>query len=159
MTPTVIRILLLTLLALLVGAMFGIWAGYDPASLSAGAYVEQHQNAVRGLNVLLPAMGAICILLSLALAAMAKGDPRTRYLLAASAVCLIAAALITRFGNQPINAIVMTWSPQAPPANWTELRDTWWRWHVARTLAGIASLVLTLLALVLPGGVRAASPK
>jgi uncharacterized membrane protein len=148
MTANVIRFVLLLLLALLVGAMFGILTGYNPAPLSAAAYVEQHQNAVRGLNVLLPVMGAICILLTLTLAVMAKGDARARYLLAASAVCLIAAALITRFGNQPINALVMTWSPQSPPANWAELRETWWHWHVIRTFAGIAGLALTLLAIL-----------
>lgn len=148
MTAGVIRFVLLLVLALLVGAMFGILAGYDPRSLSASAFVEQHQNAVRGLNVLLPVMGAVCILLTLALAVMAKDDTRARYLLAASAVCLIAAGLITRFGNQPINAIVMTWSPRTPPASWMELRDTWWQWHVARTFAGIAGLALTLSAVL-----------
>jgi len=148
MTAGVIRFVLLLVLALLVGAMFGIWAGYNPATLSPGAFVEQHQNAVRGLNVLLPVMGAVCILLTIALAVMAKGDTRARYLLAASAVCLIAAGLVTRFGNQPINAVVMTWSPQSPPANWMALRDTWWQWHVVRTLAGFAGLALTLLALL-----------
>lgn len=148
MTAGVIRFVLLLVLALLVGAMFGILAGYDPRSLSATAFVEQHQNAVRGLNVLLPVMGAVCILLTLALAVMAKDDTRARYLLAASAVCLIAAGLITRFGNQPINAIVMTWSPRTPPASWMELRDTWWQWHVARTFAGIAGLALTLSAVL-----------
>ena len=148
MTAGVIRFVLLLVLALLVGAMFGIWAGYDPATLSPGAFVEQHQNAVRGLNVLLPVMGAVCIVLTVVLAVMTKDDARARYLLAAAAVCLIAAGLVTRFGNQPINAIVMTWSPQAPPANWTQLRDEWWRWHVVRTGAGIAALALTLLALL-----------
>jgi hypothetical protein len=38
-----------------------------------------------------------------------------RYLLVAAVVfCLLAAALVTRFGNQPVNAIVMTWNPQSP---------------------------------------------
>jgi uncharacterized membrane protein len=148
MTANAIRFALLLVLALLVGAMFGILAGYDPRSLSASAFVEQHQNAVRGLNVLLPVMGAVCILLTVVLAVMAKGDTRARYLLAAAAVCLIAAGLVTRFGNQPINAVVMTWSPQSPPANWMALRDAWWRWHIVRTLAGFAGLVLVLLAVL-----------
>lgn len=156
-TPA-IRFVLLLVLALLVGAMFGVLTGADPRPLSVTAWVEQHQNAVRGLNVLLPVMGAICILLTLTLAFLAKEDRRVRYLLAASAILLIAAALITRFGNQPINAIVMTWSPQAPPANWAELRDQWWQLHVLRTLAGIGALALTLFAVVPWGRIRAPSP-
>lgn len=156
-TPA-IRFVLLLVLALLVGAMFGVLMGADPRPLSVTAWVEQHQNAVRGLNVLLPVMGAICIVLTLALAFLAKDDRRVRTLLAASAILLIAAALITRFGNQPINALVMTWTPQAPPANWAELRDQWWRLHVVRTLAGIGALALTLLAVLPRSGVRAPSP-
>jgi hypothetical protein len=43
MTANVVRFLFLVTLALLVGTMFGIWVGYNPAGLSATAYVEQQQ--------------------------------------------------------------------------------------------------------------------
>ena len=148
MTANAVRFILLLLLALLVGTMFGIWAGYNPAALSASAYVEQQQNAIRSLNTLLPAIGAACIVLTIWLAILAKDDARARYLLVAAAVCLLAAALVTRFGNQPINAIVMTWNPQSPPAEWAQLRDAWWQWHMVRASAGIASLGLILLAVL-----------
>jgi len=58
MSSNIVRFVLLVVLALLVGSMFGTWVGYDPAGLSASAYVEQQQNAIRSLNTLLPAMGA-----------------------------------------------------------------------------------------------------
>jgi len=145
--------LLLVLLALLVGTMFGIWVGFNPASLSAAAYVEQQQNAIRSLNTLLPAMGAICILLATSLAVLSRDNPRSRYLLFAAAALMLVAAAVTRFGNQPINAIVMSWSPQSPAANWVELRDLWWQWHVVRSVAGIGALVLSVLAIL------AASPQ
>ena len=151
MTANVVRFVLLLLLALLVGTMFGIWVGYNPSALSAAAYVEQHQNAIRSLNTLLPVIGAVCIVLTVWLAILAKDDARARYLLVAAVVCLLAAALVTRFGNQPINAIVMTWSPQSPPAEWAQLRDAWWRWHIVRASAGIVGLCLILLAVL---GVR-----
>jgi hypothetical protein len=104
MAANTIRFVLLLLVALLVGTMIGIWIGFNPASLSASAYVEQQQNAIHALNVLMPATGAACIVLTLVLAFMAEGDPRTRYSLVAVAALLVVAALITRFGNQPINA-------------------------------------------------------
>lgn len=50
---------------------------------------------------------------------------------------LVAAGLITRFGNQPINAVIMTWGA-VPPDGWQMIRDTWWNWHLARLAAGIA---------------------
>jgi uncharacterized membrane protein len=148
MAPNIIRFLLLVLLALLVGTMFAIWVGFNPASLSALAYVEQQQNSIRSLNTLLPVMGAVCIGLTVVLAFLSKGDSRSRYLLVAATVLMIAAALVTRFANQPINAVVMTWSAQAPPANWAQLRDEWWQWHIVRSLAGIAALALTVVAVL-----------
>lgn len=45
MAANIIRFVLVVQLALLTGTMFGIWVGFNPASLSASAYVEQQQNA------------------------------------------------------------------------------------------------------------------
>jgi uncharacterized membrane protein len=134
------------LLALLVGSMFGIWVGFSPAALSASAYVEQQQNAIRALNALLPAMGLVCIVISIVLAVTSHDDRRGRYLYLASAGLMIIAALVTRFGNQPINKVVMTWSAQAPDANWNKLRIQWWQWHIVRSVAGIAAHALVVLA-------------
>lgn len=150
MTVTLSRFVLLFVLALLVGAMFGILVGYNPARLSASAYVEQQQNAIRSLNTLLPAMGALCILLTVTLAVRARTDPRVRYLHVAAAVLMGVAAVVTRFGNQPINALVMTWSAQAPAAEWMQLRDSWWQWHILRCSAGCVALALTICAVLMP---------
>ena len=148
MTLNIIRFVLLLLVALLVGTMFGIWVGYNPSTLSASAYVEQQQNAIRALNTLLPVIGAVCIALTVWLAILEKNDARARYSLVAAAVSLVTAALVTRFGNQPINEIVMTWNPQSPAAEWAQLRDTWWRWHTVRASAGILGLCLILIAVL-----------
>ena len=148
MASNIIRFVLLMLLALLVGTMFGIWVGFNPSGLSASAYIEQQQNAIRALNTLLPAMGAVCIVLTVALAAISKGDRRSRDLLIAAAALMVVAALVTRFHNQPINAVVMTWHAQSPAANWAALRDQWWHWHIVRSLAGLAALALTVLAVL-----------
>lgn len=136
----------LLLMSLLVGTMFGIWLGFNPAALSAQAYVEQQQQMIRAFNDALPGMGFTCIALTIVLAIMTKGDWRSRSSFAVAVVCLIASGLITRFQNQPINAVVITWSADAPPANWMQLRDEWWRWHVLRTGASIAALSLSLFA-------------
>ncbi len=148
MTATIIRFTDLLLVSLLVGAMFGIWLGFNPRRLSARAYVEQQQNTIRALNTPMPILGAVCILLTIVLAVLGKSSRPAIYLLVAAVACLIAAGVITRLLNQPINSQVMTWSIQAPPANWTELRDEWWRWHVARTLAGIAALSFLIVAVL-----------
>jgi uncharacterized membrane protein len=142
MAANILRFIVLALLALLVGTMFGIWVGFDPASLSASGYVEQQQNAIRSLNTLLPAMGAICIVLTFVLAYLA---PRGRDLLIAAALLMLVTAAVTRFGNQPINAVVMTWSVRAPAANWAQLRDQWWQWHIVRSVTGIGAFLLLVI--------------
>ena len=148
MTATIIRFADLLLVGLLVGAMFGIWIGFNPAGLSPATYVEQQQHTIRALNTLMPLLGAVCIGLTIVLAFLTKDSGRTRYLLAAVVICLLVAGAVTRFENQPINSVVMTWTPQAPPANWMELRDQWWQWHIVRTVAGIAALCALILAVL-----------
>jgi uncharacterized membrane protein len=155
MAMNIIRFVLLVLMGLLVGSMFGISMGYNPAGLSASAYVEQHQNAVRSLNTLFPVMGAICIALTAILAARSGANRRVRYILLAAVLLMLAAALVTRFGNQPINAIVMTWSAQAQPANWEQLRDQWWQWHIVRTIAAILAFFSVVIAVLSTSNVPA----
>jgi uncharacterized membrane protein len=157
MVQNVVRFLQLVILALLTGTMFGIWIGFNPMQLSATTYVEQQQNAIRSLNSLLPAMGLVCILLTAFLAVQSK-YPRVRYILIGAAALLILAGIVTRFANQPINAIVLTWSAQSPPAEWAQLREQWWQWHIVRTVAAIGSLVLSLVAAISTRGAKMYEP-
>lgn len=134
--------------ALLAGAMVGVWLGFNPTGLGASAYVTIQQQAIRRLNRPMPLLGALTVLLTLAAAGSAfDASQRTPFLLLiAAAVCFVAAGLITRLLNQPINALVITWSADAPPGNWAALRDRWWRSHQLRTVAGLAGLGLAIAA-------------
>ena len=136
----------LLLASLLVGATFGVWLVFNPAGLGANGYVALQQQGIRTLNVAMPALGAATALVTIIFAVLARDD-RTRFLLLlAAAVCFVSAGLITRLLNQPINAIVMTWAVDAPPTNWTHLRDQWWQWHLMRLVAGLAALSLLIAA-------------
>jgi uncharacterized membrane protein len=151
MTLSLVRLANIVFAALVAGGMFVIWAGYDPATLSPSTYVEQQQNAIRGLNVLMPVLGAITVLLTLVCAFLQRRNRKAFVLLIVAAAFLILGGLVTHFGNQPINAIVMTWDMARPPANWTELRDQWWGFHRLRTISGLIALVLITWASVNPG--------
>jgi uncharacterized membrane protein len=149
MTP-IVRFANVLLAALVAGTMFGIWLGFNPDGLTASAYVEQQQSAIRALNTTMPILGAICIGLTMIHALLVRSARTSSYLLCAGAVLLIAAGLVTRFGNQPINAHVITWRASAPPSTWIEARDQWWHWHVCRTIAGIAALMCIVAASIPP---------
>lgn len=150
MTLAVVRFANIVFAALIAGGMFAIWTGYDPAALSPSTYVEQQQNAIRGLNILMPVLGAIAVLLTLISAFLQRRDRKALVLLIVAAAFLIISGLLTRFGNQPINAIVMTWDMARPAANWTELRDQWWGFHRLRTFSGLIALALIAWASVYP---------
>lgn len=142
----VVDFLAVLLAALVAGTTFGILFGYDPAGISGPAYVEVQQGAIRGLNVLIPVLGGLAILFTLIDAFLSRAVPGRAWLLLVAACFLIAAAAITRFGNQPINAVVITWNAQAPPAQWSALRDQWWHWHVIRSWVTVGGLVLLVIA-------------
>jgi uncharacterized membrane protein len=142
-----VRFILVIVLALFVGTLFGIWMGSNPAKLSAAAYVELMQNTIRSLGPVMQVLGPLSIILTITLAFLSK-ERRERYLLFAAAGFIVVTAGITFVVNQPVNTEVMTWTVDAQPANWMELRDRWWSGHVARTLTAIAGLVFALLAVI-----------
>ncbi len=142
----------IVLTGLIAGIIFGIWIGYNPHDLSAVAYVEQQQNAIRALNVLMPILGLISILLTVTYAVICKRDKLKRNMLITAAILLIVSGLITRFGNQPINAIVITWNLENIPDTWTALRDKWWSFHIMRTLATIIGFALIVWVTIIDNG-------
>ncbi|MDB5241689.1 MAG: hypothetical protein JWP57_2314 [Spirosoma sp.] len=139
-----IRFLNLLIAALVTGSVFGIWVSFNPLSLSSSSYVEQHQSLVKAFNLLLPLLGGIVILSSLGLAYINKGNKSVMALFLITAGFFILTGLITRFGNQPINALVMTWKSTNPPSDWTEWRDKWWLYHKLRFLTSIVGLCLLI---------------
>jgi uncharacterized membrane protein len=136
----------LLLASLVVGAMFGVWLFLNPKGLDANSYVTLQQQAIRTMNGVMPALGAVTILVTIAGAMLGRDDRARLWLLVAAAVCFVTIGLITRFLNQPINAIVMTWRGDLLPANWTGLRDEWWRWHLIRLAIGLVGLSLLIIA-------------
>jgi hypothetical protein len=145
-TPRIIQFMNIVMAALVTGAIFGIWIGYNPKGLSAPTFIEQQQSAITALNTLMPLLGLITILLTITSAILHKKNKTTFSLLLIAAVFLIFSGLITRFGNQPINSIVMTWAMHTPPVNWEDLRDEWWVYHQFRTLTAFIGLCLIVWA-------------
>jgi uncharacterized membrane protein len=136
--------------ALVVGALFGAWLFLNPEGLDANTYVTVQQQAIRTMNRAMPAVGAAVILATIAAAVLGRHDPARFWLLVAAMVCFVTIGLITRFRNQPINAIVMTWRGDLPAPNWTRLRDQWWRWHLMRLATGLVGQSLLIAAALKP---------
>ena len=142
MTVLIIRFLNILMAGLVAGTIFGIWIGFNPQNLSASTYIEHQQSVIKSLNNIMPILGLITIILTVISAFMQKDNKIIFISLLVAAVLLIISGLVTRFGNQPINAIVMTWDKVDVPSNWTELRDKWWSLHIIRAVTSIAAFCL-----------------
>lgn len=139
-----IRFFNVVMAALVAGAIFGIWLGYNPKGLSAPTFIEQQQSAISALNTLMPILGLITILLTVSSAILHKKEKKAFAVLLIAILFLVLTGITTRFGNQPINSIVMTWDMNTPPDNWIELRDQWWTYHTIRTSTALVALCLVV---------------
>jgi FtsH-binding integral membrane protein len=142
MTIPIIRFVNIVLAALLAGTSFGIWIGFNPLNLSPSTYIEQQQNTIQSLNVLMITLVMSATVITLLYAFLQKNNKPVFITLLIAAAFFIACSLISRFGNQPINKIIMTWSADSLPNNWTALRDKWWSFHIMRTIAELIALSL-----------------
>ena len=142
MTKPTIRFFNVVMVALVAGTIFGIWLGYNPKDLSAPTFVEQQQNAIIALNTLMPILGLITIVLTLTSAFLHKKEKGVFITLLIATLFLMISGLTTRFGNQPINSVVMTWDMNSPPDNWMEFREHWWAYHKIRTATALIALFL-----------------
>lgn len=146
MATLIIRFINILMAGLVAGTLFGIWIGYNPKTLSVQTYVEQQQSVIKALNTLMPLLGAITIILTIVSAFLQKQDQTVFIILLVAAVFLIVSGLVTKFGNQSINSIVMTWDKNSAANNWNELRDKWWSFHIIRTLSAFTAFCLIIWA-------------
>ena len=146
MTTLIFRFFNILMAGLIAGTLFGIWIGYNPKTLSVLTYVEQQQSAIKALNTLMPLLGAITIILTIVSAFLQKQQQTVFITLLIAAAFLIISGITTKFGNQSINSIVMTWDKNNVPITWMELRDKWWSFHIIRTLSAVIGFCLIIWA-------------
>jgi len=140
-TPLV-RFVNIIVAGLLAGVSFGIWIGFNPSGLSTSTFIEQQQNMLQSIRTLMVFLVVFATIITILSAYLQRHDKSTFIFLILAAVLFIACILITRFGNKPIDVMVITWTKDAIPDNWTELRDNWWSFHILRTVAEIIALLL-----------------
>jgi len=142
MITTSIRFLNILVAALLAGVSLGIWIGFNPVHLSPSTYLEQQQNMLQALQVLMVSLVFMATLITILSAFLQKSNRPVFSALLVAAGFFVACILITRFGNKPIDDLVITWTVDSMPANWTEVRDSWWSFHRMRTITELIALIL-----------------
>lgn len=142
MATFIVRFVNVILAALLAGTSFGICVGANPINLSPTTYIEQQQNTVHSLSTLMTLLVIGATVVTLASAFLQRTNKATFTTLLIAAGFFIACILITRFGNVPLDAIVLSWKPKEPPPTWHILRDQWWSFHLMRTGVELIALCL-----------------
>jgi hypothetical protein len=137
-----IRFVNILIAALLAGVSFGIWIGFNPLELSPSTYVEQQQNMLHSLRTLLVSLVITATIITIISAFLQKENKPVFIALLIAAIFLIVCILITRFGNKPIDDMVLNWTSDSLPSNWMELRMKWWSLHIMRTIAEILALLI-----------------
>lgn len=147
MAPNTVRIVRFAGLlstALSTGVFFGTRASLGPTSkdFTPSTYVEVQQATVRNLRPLMAPLlpGAAAANLAV-LALTARDRPSPAFALTLIGVLSqLAAVLLTARVELPINAQVLTWSPENPPEGWQASRDRWDAVHTVRTAVSVVGL-------------------
>ncbi len=116
-------------------------------ALPPRAYVQLHQTLSHYVDRFMPATVLLSIVVGLALTWLETGAVRA--LLLVGVFLAIAVAIISQFGNVPLNRKVRSWNPEAPPPETRDVVERWRRLHLLRTCAGVLAMGLFVVAAVL----------
>ncbi|MGW4713501.1 anthrone oxygenase family protein [Nocardia sp. NPDC004260] len=99
-------------------------------------------------GVVMQTLMGLTILSALVLTARSTG--RSRLLAGIASLLAVAAFVITRLGNVPINQKIKIWAISGPPADYAEILTRWETFHVARTACALLAFLLIALTTLLP---------
>jgi hypothetical protein len=68
-------------------------------------------------------------------AVLHRSNKQEFILLLIASLLFISCIVISRFGNQPINNEIMSWTSGTLPGNLSEPRDNWWTFQIIRTIS------------------------
>jgi uncharacterized membrane protein len=145
----VLQLVVVFFAGLATGGLMVNWIGLGRAMsrLSASTYVEFHQATNHTFDPYMPIVVVGALLGGIVLAILSLGvHSLSGELAIAGSVCYVAVLAITLPTNVPINNQIARWSVQRPPADWTQVRARWIRFHIIRTLFSLPALACYVLA-------------
>lgn len=132
------------------GVLFAVALSVLPALLvlPPARYIEMHRLLGANWDPIMPLIVLGTLAIDGALAFVASDAATWAY--AISAVLLVGVAVVSHFGNVPINRRVKAVDPACVPADWQDPRLVWRRWHLIRVALAFTALVVNAAASVLP---------
>ena len=150
MSATVLGVLAVLGSGVVAGVLFAVALSVLPAlfAMPMDRYVYAHKLIGRNWDPTMPIVVLSSMAIDVALVFLAP-DSRTRTLFVIAAVLLLAVSGVSHLANVPINRRVKAVDPERIPADWTDPRPLWRRWHFLRTGLAVIALVCNGLALAL----------
>lgn len=132
------------------GVLFAVALSVVPAlvAMPPDRYVYAHKLLGRRWDPTMPVIVLGSTGLDLLLAAMAPtAASRASFLLAA--LLLGGVAVVSHYGNVPINRRLRAVDPERLPPDWQDPRPSWRRWHLLRTALAVAALTVNAAAVTI----------
>lgn len=128
--------------------VFGLTITHDleipGKQMLSGAEWLQVQHTFYGGFAIVGGVAEILGLISTAILTYLLWKRRAGFILPLIAALSFAGMLaVFGLGNNPLNQLIMAWTPQTLPADWRAVRDAWDSYHAATS--GLATLALVLL--------------
>jgi hypothetical protein len=130
----IVRFSLIFLAGIVAGAVYGVWLLEYLFVGDTAFYIHLKQFQFRTLGELLPTLVAVTILVGLVKLYLFRRKRLVFWFTFAGLVLMAAAALLSAWRITPINVQFLTWSAEAPPADWEHLRQMWRDLHLTRTV-------------------------
>ena len=96
-------------------------------------------------KVLVMLLVALAILFNGMYLFIIRKNTNAKILCLAALVFTLLSLLVTRFGSVPINLLMKTWNPAAPPPDGAAILGKWNFYNAVRTITSITSFVLLLV--------------
>jgi len=146
--PSIARSLRMSVLAagILAGVVLDVLLTEASLGPSAELWISYHQAIRMPYTVVVPPLGALVIVGSLAtLAGPQKVQVHWLAIIVAMS-CLVVGMAITIGVHFPMNAMIDTWLPTTPPNEWEQVRRQWIIAHSARSVLAVAAFGLLVAA-------------
>ena len=109
---------------------------------SSELWIAYHQAVTPAYTRVVPPLGGLALIATLAALAASWSNPRDRRLTLGATACLLVGLVVTVVVHFPINAEIATWQPAARVADWQQVQQRWLAAHALRTVAAVAGFVL-----------------
>lgn len=153
MSLKIFEILNLTLVAIVGGMYWGPWLALSRSldKFEPSAFLAIVQRLNNNMASLMTFLSPLSLLTTAGVTVWYWLNSKwTSFYMGVAGLLLLAlAVVVTVFIEVPIVKRIVTWTVEALPTDWQQLRDRWQRNHVSRVLSGLGGLILLLCAAIL----------